>query len=90
VVGVNNRNLETFEVSIKHSLDLSPQLPAEMVKISESGLHDPNAIVELKRGGFQGFLIGEYFMRDEQPGERCRQFIQRIQRLENLLDGAIA
>ena len=90
VVGVNNRDLKTFEVSIKHSLDLFPQLPAEMVKISESGLNDPNAVVELKRAGFQGFLIGEYFMRADRPHQQCREFIQRLKRLEELLDGAIA
>ncbi|MEL7425850.1 MAG: indole-3-glycerol phosphate synthase TrpC [Bacteroidota bacterium] len=90
VVGVNNRDLQTFEVSISHSIQLFPKLPAEMVKISESGLNDPQAIVELRRVGFEGFLIGEYFMRDERPGQRCREFIQQIHRLEQLLDGAIA
>jgi indole-3-glycerol phosphate synthase len=90
VVGVNNRNLQTFEVSIAHSIELFPQLPTEMVKISESGLNEAQAVVELRRAGFQGFLIGEYFMRDESPGQRCREFIQHIQRLEALLEGAIA
>jgi indole-3-glycerol phosphate synthase len=90
IVGVNNRNLQTFEVSISHSIELFPMLPTEMVKISESGLNDAQAIVELRRAGFQGFLIGEHFMRDENPGQHCREFIQRIQRLEALLDGAIA
>ncbi len=90
VVGVNNRDLQTFEVSISHSIQLFPQLPAEMVKISESGLNDPQAVVELRRVGFEGFLIGEYFMRAERPGQRCREFIQHIHRLEQLLDGAIA
>lgn len=90
VVGVNNRNLKTFEVNIGNSIALFDQLPKEMVKIAESGLNDPHAVVELKRAGFQGFLIGEYFMRDERPGDRCRAFIQRIDRLEKMLDGAIA
>lgn len=90
VVGVNNRNLQTFEVSITHSLELYEHLPSEMVKISESGLNDAQAVVELRRAGYQGFLIGEHFMRDENPGQVCREFIQRIQRLEALLDGAIA
>jgi indole-3-glycerol phosphate synthase len=61
-----------------------------MVKISESGLNDANAVVELKRAGYEGFLIGEYFMRAERPGDRCRAFIQQVNRLENLLEGAIA
>lgn len=90
VVGVNNRDLQTFEVSIAHSIQMFPQLPNEMVKISESGLNDPQAVVELRRVGFEGFLIGEYFMRAERPGQRCQEFIQHIHRLEQLLDGAIA
>jgi indole-3-glycerol phosphate synthase len=90
VVGVNNRDLKTFEVSIAHSLKLFPLLPTEMVKISESGLNDPHTVVELRRAGFQGFLIGEYFMQTEQPGRQCREFIQRIERMAENLDGAIA
>lgn len=90
VVGVNNRDLQTFEVSIAHSIQLFPKLPREMVKISESGLNDPQAVAELRRVGFQGFLIGEHFMRTERPGARCREFIKNIQRIEQLLDGAIA
>lgn len=90
IVGVNNRNLKTFDVSIANAIDLFPKLPTDMVKIAESGLNDPNAVVELRHAGYQGFLIGEYFMRAERPGQRCREFIQRIQRLEQTLDGAIA
>lgn len=90
VVGVNNRDLKTFQVSIQHSIDLFSSLPTEMVKISESGINDPNAIIELKRAGFEGFLIGEYFMKDDHPEQRCSEFIQRIQRMEQMLDGAIA
>ncbi len=90
IVGVNNRDLKTFEVSIQHSLKLFPQLPMGMVKISESGFNDPQAVVELKRAGFQGFLIGEYFMRADRPQQQCREFIQHVKRLEELLDGAIA
>lgn len=90
VVGVNNRDLKTFEVSIRHSLELLPKLPEHMVKISESGISEPDAIVELKRAGFDGFLIGEYFMNADRPHDRCREFIQRVKRLEELLDGAIA
>jgi len=90
LVGVNNRDLKTFEVSIKHSIELFDDLPKEMVKISESGINDPNAIVALKQTGFQGFLIGEYFMKDDHPWQRCREFIQRVQRMEEMLDGAIA
>ncbi len=90
VIGVNNRNLEDFTVSIQHSLELAGSLPKEVVRVSESGLDDPNAVVELKRAGFQGFLIGEYFMRQAEPGKACREFIRRIQHIEDILEGAIA
>lgn len=81
VVGVNNRNLKTFEVSIQQSLDLLPHLPSELVKISESGLRDPQNVATLRQAGFEGFLIGEHFMQAEDPGAQCRQFIQQVQAL---------
>lgn len=89
-IGVNNRNLEDFSVSIATSLELAASLPAETVKISESGLDDPQAVVELRRAGYQGFLIGEYFMRQADPGKACREFIRRVQQIEGLLHNAIA
>ncbi|MCO6489139.1 MAG: indole-3-glycerol phosphate synthase TrpC [Phaeodactylibacter sp.] len=89
-IGVNNRNLETFEVSIAASLDLIAALPAEAVKVSESGLNDPQAVVELKMSGYQGFLIGEHFMRQPDPGRACREFIRQVRHIEGLLKDAIA
>lgn len=89
-IGVNNRNLEDFSVSIATSLELAVSLPAGAVKISESGLDDPQAVVELRRAGYQGFLIGEYFMRQADPGKACREFIRRVQQIEGLLHNAIA
>ena len=90
LIGVNNRNLENFTVSLATSLDLISQLPSDVVKVSESGLNDPNAVVELKKAGYQGFLIGEYFMRHAEPGMACRTFVQRIQHIEDILENAIA
>ena len=89
-IGVNNRNLETFEVSIAASLELAAALPAEAVKVSESGLDAPQAIVELRRSGYQGFLIGEYFMKQADPGKACREFIRQVKHFEDLLHNAIA
>ena len=89
-IGVNNRNLENFEVSIVASLELAPALPAEAVKVSESGLDDPQAVVELRHSGYQGFLIGEHFMRQADPGQACREFIRQVQHIEDLLHNAIA
>ncbi len=77
-VGVNNRNLADFSVDVRRSLELAPQIPDEFVKISESGLSDPATVLELRTAGFQGFLIGERFMRMERPGEACEDFIHRI------------
>lgn len=65
LVGVNNRNLKTFEVSVQHSFDLLPLMPKEAIKIAESGINNPDTLVELKKAGFNGFLIGEYFMAQE-------------------------
>lgn len=90
VVGVNNRNLRDFSVSIAASLEMAARLPPGIAKISESGLNDPQAVVELRRAGFNGFLIGEHFMRSPDPAQACRAFIQKVNDLENLLDGAIA
>jgi indole-3-glycerol phosphate synthase len=86
VVGVNNRNLKTFEVSIQNSIELYPAIPDDFVKISESGINDPKSIIELKEVGFQGFLIGEYFMNSANPAKACKEFIQEIKRLENTVE----
>ena len=90
VVGVNNRNLEDFSVSIETSLELNDNIPTEFVRISESGINDPNAVVELKRAGYQGFLIGEYFMSSPNPAKTCEEFIKRIYHIEDILENAIA
>jgi len=82
VVGVNNRNLKNFHVSVQTSIDLFEQIPAEFLKISESGINDPRTILELKQVGFQGFLIGEYFMSDAQPELRFAEFVQNLKKLE--------
>lgn len=81
VVGVNNRNLKDFTVSIQTSIDLYDAIPPEVLKISESGINDPAAIVRLKKVGFQGFLIGEYFMTGADPGAKCRAFTEKIHEL---------
>jgi len=90
IVGVNNRNLKDFSVSISNSLRLIEQLPPAMLKISESGIEDPQSIVKLRRAGFKGFLIGTYFMREPDPGAACGAFIQRVREIEDLYDGAMA
>ena len=78
LVGVNNRNLKTFEVSLEYSKYLSKLIPKEKVKISESGISSVEAINELKNYGFQGFLIGENFMRTKNPGEEAIRFLKEL------------
>ncbi|MCK5701743.1 MAG: indole-3-glycerol phosphate synthase TrpC [Cyclobacteriaceae bacterium] len=80
VVGVNNRNLKTFEVNIETSIGLAESIPDQFVKISESGISKPETVIKLKKHGFQGFLIGEYFMSHGRPGAACAEFIQKIQK----------
>ena len=76
--GVNNRNLKTFEVSLEMSKKLANLIPNNFVKISESGISSTAAIQELKPYGYQGFLIGENFMKTENPGESAKKFIQEL------------
>jgi len=90
LLGVNNRDLTTFEVSLAASMDLAPDIPEELVRVSESGISDPQAIVQLKDFGYEGFLIGEHFMQSPDPGKACREFIQRISHLEDMYKNAIA
>lgn len=78
VVGVNNRNLKTFEVNVETSVQLSKLIPDKFVKISESGLSGAKEIAYLRQHGFKGFLIGETFMKSVNPGEACKQFIQEL------------
>ncbi len=90
IVGVNNRNLKDFSVSIATSINLSDAIPNELIKISESGISDPNAIVKLKKTGYQGFLIGEHFMASADPAKACREFIKRVKYIEDTYKNAIA
>ena len=80
VVGVNNRNLKTFETTIETSKALVDKIPNEFVKISESGISDPETIIDLKACGFQGFLIGETFMKSSRPERAAAEFIESVNR----------
>lgn len=76
VVGVNNRNLNDFSVSLDTSLALAEHIPIDKVKISESGISSHKAIVTLQEAGFDGFLMGEFFMKQEAPGKAAQTFIE--------------
>lgn len=76
--GINNRNLGTFITSVDNSFRLASMLPKEAVKVSESGISNPTTIRQLMQAGFKGFLIGECFMKQENPGEALAKFISEI------------
>jgi indole-3-glycerol phosphate synthase len=78
MVGVNNRNLKDFKVDLQHSISLAKQLPDKFIKVSESGIDSIDTIKLLKKEGFQGFLIGENFMKTDNPGDACREFIKNL------------
>ena len=74
LVGVNNRNLKNFEVDLEHSVRMAEKIGEGFIKIAESGINDVNNIRYLKQHGFKGFLIGEYFMKQEDPGKAFKEF----------------
>ncbi|MFT5216187.1 MAG: indole-3-glycerol phosphate synthase [Glaciecola sp.] len=78
MLGVNNRNLKTFEVSLETSKALSKIIPDDFVKASESGISSVEAIKELQPFGYQGFLIGENFMKTDNPGASATEFINKL------------
>ncbi len=78
LVGINNRDLTTFKVDIDRSIQLSQKLPPEMVKIAESGINDPAVINKMKNAGFNGFLMGECFMKEADPGAAFRNFAEKL------------
>jgi indole-3-glycerol phosphate synthase len=82
VLGVNNRDLKTFNVDINTSLQLIKKIPAEMVTISESGIDDIDAIHLLKESGFKGFLVGERFMKEKDPGHAFQLFAGQLKRAQ--------
>jgi indole-3-glycerol phosphate synthase len=81
VVGVNNRDLKTFSVDINRSIELGKKIPADKIKISESGIEDVATIKLLRQHGFRGFLMGEKFMKEKDPGEAFKNFVDELNQL---------
>ena len=81
LVGVNNRNLKTFDVSLDTSLSLVDTIPSQFIKISESGISDPATLGKLKGAGFDGFLIGENFMKSSRPHQAAYNFMNEFRML---------
>ncbi|UWX62379.1 indole-3-glycerol phosphate synthase TrpC [Chryseobacterium oranimense] len=75
LVGINNRNLKDFKVDLQHSVLLKDQLPKNVLSVAESGIYSTEDFKFLKEKGFDGFLMGEYFMKNENPGDKFAEFI---------------
>lgn len=78
MLGVNNRNLKTFEVDIQLSYRLAALIPDQFVKVSESGISSANTVKELRAVGYKGFLMGENFMKEADPSLALSQFIRQL------------
>jgi len=83
LVGVNNRDLKTFTVDVERSVRLSRQIPAGKLLIAESGISRVDTILHLKEAGFRGFLIGENFMRESDPGAAFGKFAKELKKSDN-------
>ncbi len=82
LAGINSRDLKTFEVNVTTALELAEKIPAQFIKVAESGIHTVETLLKLKSAGFQGFLIGELFMKQADPAASCARFIQQAHQLE--------
>ena len=80
--GINNRNLGSFVTDVENSFRLAELLPKDAVKVSESGISNPDTVKALRQAGFRGFLIGENFMKTANPGKALADFIGKL-RIEN-------
>ena len=80
IVGVNNRDLKTFTVDIERSIRLSQQMPVDKLLIAESGINRVETIWHMRDSGFHGFLVGEHFMKDQNPAIAFASFVQQLKR----------
>ncbi|OCK51139.1 indole-3-glycerol phosphate synthase [Chryseobacterium sp. CBo1] len=78
LVGINNRNLKDFKVDLQHSVILKNQLPKDILSVAESGIYNIEDFNYLKEKGFDGFLMGEYFMKHENPAQKFKEFISSV------------
>lgn len=82
LIGINNRDLKSFTIDFDRSKEMLHLLPKDMIKIAESGLDNLHSVLDLKASGFDGFLIGEHFMKQAQPGEECKRFSEALIKLK--------
>ena len=78
LVGINNRDLKTFEVDVERSLQMAEKIPADKIKIAESGINSVEDILLFRQNGFRGFLIGELFMKEADPGVAFEEFVNAL------------
>lgn len=78
LVGINNRNLKDFKVDLQHSVLLKDQLPKDVLSVAESGIYHIEDFKYLKEKGFDGFLMGEYFMKNEDPANTFAEFVSNV------------
>lgn len=79
MAGINNRNLGTFHTDVENSFRMAEKLPADILKVSESGISNPQTVKLLRQEGFRGFLIGETFMKTANPGNILSIFIKELE-----------
>jgi len=72
MVGINNRNLKTFETNLQNTLDLLPRIPDDVLTVTESGIHTVEDVTTMRQHGVHAFLVGEAFMRADDPGAALR------------------
>jgi indole-3-glycerol phosphate synthase len=82
LVGINNRNLKTFEVDMDKSISMAEKIGKSALRIAESGIREPEDVVRCRSIGFEGFLIGERFMKENDPGLAFKSFADQIKRVE--------
>lgn len=82
MVGVNNRDLTSFRVELDRSFELAGKIPSDKVKVAESGISDPSTVRSLREAGFRGFLIGEIFMKQSDPGKAFGEFVLALKELD--------
>ncbi len=82
MIGVNSRNLKTFEVDIQQTIRLADKIPPGKIKVAESGIKTVDDVLLLRKHGFEGFLIGEKFMRAEDPGKELEEFVKELRKEE--------
>lgn len=79
MLGVNNRHLGTFHTDVQHSVDIARLLPTDQLLVSESGINSPDTVKMLRMVGYRGFLMGEHFMRHDNPSEALREFVEKVE-----------